>query len=94
MHGDAVNPGFQAGLAVKMLHAPKHFQEDFLRGIRRVRRIGDDAINQAVDRLVEFADEPGVGVFRAGLQFGHDRRLLGPDSDRACQITQGGCSRH
>ena len=67
MYGNTVNPGFQAGLAVKMLHPPKHFQEDFLRGIGGVRRIGDDAIHQAVDRLVKFCDEPGVGVFRACL---------------------------
>ena len=73
MHGNAVNPGFQAGFAVKMLHSTKHFQKDFLRGIGGVRRIGDDAVNQAVDRLVEFCDEPGVGVFRARLQFGDDR---------------------
>ena len=56
MHRDPVNPGLQAGLPVKMLHAAKHFQEDFLRGIGRVRRIGDDAIHQAVDWLVKFAD--------------------------------------
>ena len=73
MHRDAVNPGLQAGLAVKMLHPPKHLQENFLRGIGRVRRVGHDAINQAVDRLVKFGDKPGVGVFRARLQFGHDR---------------------
>ena len=94
MHRDPVNPGLQAGLAVKVLHSAKHFQEDFLRGVGRVRRIGHDAVHQAVDRLVEFADEPGVGVFRAGLQFRDDRRFLGPDSDRTCKITQGGCSRH
>ena len=46
MHGDAVNPGFQTGLAVKMVHAAKHFQKDFLRGIGRVRRIGDDAVTR------------------------------------------------
>ena len=73
MHRNPVNPGLQAGLAVKMLHAAKHFQEDFLGSVGRVRRIGDDAIHQAVDRLVKFGDEPGVGVFRARLQFGHDR---------------------
>ena len=94
MHRDTVNPGLQAGLAVKMVHAAKHFQKDFLRGIGRVGGIGDDAIHKAVDRLVEFSDEPGVGVFRASLQFGHNRRLLGPDSYRDCKITQGGCSRH
>ena len=73
MHRNTVNPGFQAGLAVKMLHPPKHLQEDFLRSIGRVGGIGDDAIHQAVNGLVKFGDEPGVGVFRACLQFGHDR---------------------
>ena len=94
VHRNPVNPGFQAGLTVKMLHAAEDLQKDFLCGIGGVGRIGHDAIDQAVDGLVEFADEPRVGVFRARLQFGHDRRLLGPDSYRACKITQGGCSRH
>ena len=77
-----------------MFHAAKHFQKNFLRSIGRVCRIGDDAIHKAVNWLVKFRDEPGVGVFRSCLKFRHDRRLLGPDSYRDCKITQGGCSRH
>ena len=56
MHRDSVNPGLQAGLAVKMLHPPKHFQKNFLGRIGRVRGIGHDAIYQTVDGLVEFAN--------------------------------------
>ena len=85
MHRNTVNPGFQAGFAVKMLHSPKDLQEDLLGSIGGVGRIGENAINQAVDGLVKFADEPGVGILRACLQFGHDRRLLGPDSYRRLQ---------
>ena len=67
MDRDPVDPRLQAGLTVKVLHAAKHLQEDFLRGVRGVCRIADDPVHQAVDGLVELTDEPGVGVLRAGL---------------------------
>src|SRR6266849_4324856 len=94
MHRNAVNPGLQAGLAVEVFHSSEDFQEDFLCGIGGISRIGDDAVYQAVNGLVKLADQPGVGVLGAGLEFGNDRRFLAPDCYRACKIAQGGCPRH
>src|SRR6266700_8218924 len=51
MDGDTVEPGLQAALAVETLHAAKNFEKHFLRRIRGIRRIAQDAIDQAVDRL-------------------------------------------
>ena len=65
---------------MKMFHSAKHFQENFLRGVGGVSWICDHAINQAVDGLMKFSDEPGVGLFRSGLQFRHDGGFLGSNS--------------
>ena len=94
MHRNAVDPGLQAGLAVEVFHSSEDLQEDFLCGIGGISRIGDDPVYQAVNRLVKLADQPGVGVLGAGLEFGNDRRFLAPDCYRACKIAQGGCPRH
>src|SRR5437773_9857408 len=94
MHRNAVDPGLQAGLAVEVFHSSEDLQEDFLCGIGGISRIGDDAVYQAVNRLVKLADQPGVGVLGAGLEFGNDRRFLAPDCYRACKMAQGGCARH
>ena len=59
-----------------MLHSAEHFQEHFLGRVSCVGGIGQDAIHQAVDGLMELADQPRVGLFRSGLQFRDDRRLL------------------
>src|SRR5438445_13051823 len=93
-HRNSVDPGLQAGLAVEGFHCSEDLQEDFLCGIGGISRSGDDAVYQAVNRLVKLADQPGVGVFGAGLEFGNDRRFLAPDCYRACKIAQGSCPRH
>src|SRR5580704_4799390 len=91
---NSINPGLEARLAVKMLHSPKDLQKHFLGRVSRIGWIRHTPINQAIDRLVELADQPSLGVLRPSLQFGHDRGFLGPNSYRSSQFTQGGCSRH
>src|SRR5437016_13442140 len=91
MHRNAVDPGLQAGLAVEVFHSSEDLQEDFLCGIGGISRIGDDAVYKAVNGLVKLADQPGVGVLGAGLEFGNDRRFLAPDCYRACKIAQCAC---
>src|SRR5207245_10887269 len=94
MYRNAVDPGLQAGLAVEVFHTSEDLQEDFLCGIGGISRIGDDAVYQAVNRLVKLADQPGIGVLGAGLEFGKDRRFLAPDCYCACKIAQGGWPPH
>ena len=48
---------------MEVLHPAKYLEENFLSGIGRIGRIGQDAVNQAVNRLMEFPDQPGVGFF-------------------------------
>ena len=79
VHRDPVDPRFQAGLSVEMLHPAEDFQEYFLRRIRRIGGVGEDAVHQRVDGLVELADEPGVGFLGSSLQFRDD----GPVQSRA-----------
>ena len=67
MHSDPVDPGLQAGFAMEVLHPPEDFQEYFLRRIRGIRRIGHDPVHQAVDRLMELADQPLIGIFLSGF---------------------------
>src|SRR5690349_23501350 len=64
MQSDPVYPGLQTGLAVEVFHSAKHFEENFLRGVGGVGWISEHPINQAINRLMKFADEPGVGIFR------------------------------
>src|ERR1700722_12718708 len=79
---------------MEMVHSAENFQEDLLRRVRRIRRVSDHAVNQTVDRVMELSDKPGIRFFRPSLQFGHDRRFLGPDADCSRYITQSGSSRH
>ena len=94
MQCNAINPGLQAGFAVKMLHAAEHFQKNILRGIGRVGGIAHHAINQPVNWTLKFTDQPCVGRFRAGFQISHNCGFFRPRSNRACQFSQGGRSRH
>src|SRR5262249_3885763 len=94
MQRDSVNPGLQAGLPVEMLHATEHLQKDFLRSIGGISGGGDDTVHEAINWLMKLTNEPGVSFLRPALQFGHNRRLMSPDSYCAGNSTQDGCSRH
>src|SRR5271165_5815634 len=92
---NAIDPRLQTRLAVKLLHPAKHIQKDVLRSVGCVRRIIHDPVHQPVHRLLKLANQPRIGLFRAGLQLRDDSRFfLRPNSDGTCQIPQGGCSRH
>ena len=52
---------------MKVPNATEDFQKHFLSGVRGIRRITQNAVHQAVDRLVKFADQPVVGILRACL---------------------------
>ena len=93
MNRDAIDPCLQTGFAMEVLHPPEHFQEDFLRGIRGVGGIVHHSVNQAIDGLMKFADQRGIGFFRPSFEFGNNSRFLGSDSDRAGEIAQAGGSR-
>ena len=56
MQRDTVNPGLQAGFPVKVFHSPKHLQEHFLCGIRRIRRIVHYPVHQSIYRLLELSN--------------------------------------
>src|SRR5947209_18039710 len=94
MHRNAVDPGLQAGLAVEVFHSSEDLQEDFLCGIGGISRFGDDAVYQAVMRLVKMADPPGVGVLGGGLGLGNDSRFMAPDCYRGCETVQGSWPGH
>src|SRR5437867_2749881 len=94
MNGDPVEPRLQAALAIETLHATKNLEENFLSGIRGISRIGQDAIDKAVDRLVVVGHKPVVSLFRTRFQLGNDGGFLSPDSDRSGDISQCCYSRH
>ena len=58
---NAVDPGLQARLSVKVLDPAKHFQKYFLGGVRSVSTVRNDSINQAIDGLMELVDQLVVG---------------------------------
>ena len=62
MDGNPVQPRFQAAFAVKTLNATKYLEKDFLCSVGRIGRIGQDAINKAVNRLVIMRNQPAVGL--------------------------------
>jgi len=68
MDGDPVEPGLEAALTVKALHAAKDFEENFLCGVRGIRRVSQNAVHQAVNRLVIVGHKPVISLFRPGLQ--------------------------
>src|SRR5262245_14444934 len=94
MDGYAVNPGLQTGLAMEVFHAAKNLQKYFLSGVGGIGGVGQDTIDNAVDRLMKFAHKPCVGFFRSRLQFLNNGGLLAADSEGAYEISQTGCSRH
>src|ERR1700730_1008659 len=94
MDRNTINPGLKAGLAVKMFHPAKYFEKNVLSGIRGIRRVCQNAVNHAVNWLMEFSDQPRVRVFRPCFQFLDQSRFLRADSDCACKLAQIGRSRH
>src|SRR5580692_5629038 len=94
VQSDAVDPSLKTGLTIKVLHAAKHLEKDFLGSIGGIGGIGNQAVNQAVDGLVKLTNQPSVGFLRSGLQFSHERRFLLPDSNGSREITHAGRSRH
>src|SRR5581483_8397812 len=79
---------------MKMFHTAKNFKENLLGSIGGVRGIADHPVDQVVEGLLKFTDEPGVSFFGSGLQFGNDCGLLCPNSDCFGKIPQGSDSRH
>src|SRR5215469_10000746 len=90
VNGDAINPGLQTRLAVEVPHSAEDFEENFLRGVGGIRGVGQNAIDQAIDGLVELSDEPGIGLFRPGLKFCNNTGLFAAYGDRARKITHVG----
>ena len=62
MNSDSVKPGLQARLPVEAFHSPKDLEKHLLGGVGRVGRIAQNAVHEAIDRLVIMRDQPGVGV--------------------------------
>ena len=56
VHGDPVNPGFQAAFPSKLVDAAEDLDEDFLRDIARLVVVIDEALHQAEDRLLKMRD--------------------------------------
>src|ERR1700688_601382 len=94
MDRNTVNPGLKAGLAVEMLHAPKYFEKNVLGSIGGISRVCQNAVNHAVNWLMEFSDQPRIRVFRPRFQFLDQSRFLRTDSDCACKVSQISRSRH
>src|SRR5215471_11514338 len=79
---------------MEKLHSTEDFQENLLHGIRSVRRVGQNPVDEAVNRLMELPNKPGVGLFGPGFQFRNDGGFFRPNADRTCEIAHVGCSRH
>src|ERR1700722_18694941 len=67
--GDAINPGAQAGVAIKSANPAVNLDEDILGQVSRVRYVRNGARNQAVYGLVILRDQPCERLFRTGFQF-------------------------
>src|SRR5438270_6016534 len=94
MNGNSINPCFETGLAVEVLHPAKNFQEDLLCGIGGICGIRENAVHHAVHGVMKLTDEPRVGIFRARLELQNNGGLLAADSYRAREFSQTGGSRH
>src|SRR5208282_1060380 len=77
-----------------MLHPAENFQKHILRSVSRVGWVIYDAVDEAIDGLVELANQPGIGLFRTRLQFSDDGGFLGSGPDSAGKIAQYSSSRH
>src|SRR5664279_3403669 len=60
IHGDPVNPGFQAALPAKLPDAAEDLKEDLLRYVTRLILVVDEALHQAEDRLLKMRDQEFV----------------------------------
>ena len=81
MQGNAVDPSLQTGFAVEVLHAAKHLEENVLSGVSRVGGIAHHAVHEPVDGALEFANQPGIGRFRAGFEIRDNCGFFRPCSD-------------
>ena len=89
MQRDAIDPGPQTRLALKMRDSAKNFDENFLGDIGCVAWVGKDAINQAVEWLLIAGNQPGKGILGTRFQLLHHRSFLGTNADDSCQISHG-----
>src|ERR1700731_1191412 len=77
-----------------MLHCPKDFQEYFLRRVRGVGRIIDDAVDEPVNWLVKFSNEPRICLFRTCFQFCNHCGFRSLGTDSAGKIDECNSPRH
>src|ERR1051326_1501958 len=94
MNGDPIKPGLQAAFAVEPFHAAKDLQKHFLGSVRRICRVGQNAVHKAVDRLMIVRNQPVVSLLRARFELRDNRGLLSSYADRAGDVTQCCSSRH
>ncbi len=92
MQGDAVDPGAQAGVAMKIADAAVDLDEDILGDVGGFAGVGNGARDERVERAVILSDQRGEGLFRPCLQLGDNRRLVRPGcrlrSENIRKITQ------
>jgi hypothetical protein len=74
---------------VEVPNAAKDFDEDFLSDVGGIARIGQDAIDEAVERLLIAGDEPGKRLLGSRFELLDDRSFFGMDTDHACKIPHG-----
>src|SRR6266498_3585780 len=94
MDRDSIDPSFQTGSPVKMLHPTKDLDENILSSVGCVCRVGEDSVDYPINRLMNLPNQPRICIFRARLQFGDDGCFFCSNSDRACEVAHVGCSRH
>jgi hypothetical protein len=60
--GNAVDPGFEAGLTAECTDAPEDLEKDLLNDVAGIGRIAHQAVDKAIDRILKTLDERFIGL--------------------------------
>src|SRR5262245_52716711 len=91
---DSEDPGLQCRFALEATNISKDFQEDFLNGIRSLRRISEHAVGDMEKRSTISPNKLVVGCILVGLQAGNEQRFFGAEPLYPIHPAIGDLSRH
>src|SRR5690348_12296091 len=93
MHGNAVNPGFQAASAVELADAPENLEENVLKNVGGFTLLSHHVGNQVKQRVLIDSQEVGKGLLRTPLQLRDERGFVADSGSRPVDCNANGAYR-
>src|ERR1041385_3743873 len=93
VHGNAVNPGFQAASAVELPDAPENLEENVLKNVGGFALLSHHVGNQVKQRVLIDSQEIGKGLLSPPLQLRDKRGFVADNGGRLVDCDANGAYR-